>query len=461
MEGTRAIFGGSLVFVALAPALVGVGAAAASPSAATSATPNSLTVSLTREGLFNKSTGERFVGVRLAVPPTQAAHLATYLVDKAGTVAVPVTATAVPVEDNISRCRVPPGPDAKGAMFWCLHLGGVPLATELTGQLSGAGTTLNLTVDARQGFWISPLLVIVLALIAAIVLAAVPGFLDFRIQRARLWAAVSKGSEIKGLDPWVRTRLQGGANAKDLITVVGGLTATAGARATDAREALREALAGFPQDHPLYAIAQAEANSTSLAVSDFVDDDGKPVVHPATRLTDLINQVKGLNGRLDELDESIKTLKDAYAASVGREAETARRAVAAVTTVAGADAAARKVDLAWSVYAETVANPLSRAAGFIEAAAAGPRQAVPGYSTPQPLATTGPPPSLGRAVAGTVIFAMAVIVIAVASVATATYAGKPAFGSVTDYLALTLAAFGSSAAGTVATALAYWHIAGD
>jgi hypothetical protein len=60
-----------------------------------------------------------------------------------------------------------------------------------------------------------------------------------------------------------------------------------------------------------------------------------------------------------------------------------------------------------------------------------------------------------------VIFAMAVIVIAVTSVATATYAGKPAFGSVTDYLTLTLAAFGSTAAGTVATALAYWHIAGD
>jgi hypothetical protein len=346
-------------------------------------------------------------------------------------------------------------------MVWCLDIGSVPLATEVTGELCGAKTTLSLTVDARQGFLLWPLVVIILALILAIILAVAPGFLDSLIQRAKLWNAVRNGSTITGLDSWVWTRLQHGADVKDLITVVGGLIANAPEQAGRARQGLKNALAGFPANRPLFAIASAEANEARVSVSDFFDDEGKPVVHPATLLTDLVDLVNELSGQLDELDARIKTLKASYAVNARREAEAARRAVNGVTTAAAAEAARHDVDVAWSVYVGIAANPASRAEGFTEAAAGAPQQATAQLSEPQPLAKAAPRTSLGKAWGWTTAFAIAVIAIGVASVASATYAGKPTFGSGADYLALALAAFGSSAAGIVATVLAYWNIAGD
>ena len=457
MQGLRAVLGGSLIFVVLAPALVGAAAPAASEPA-----PASLTVSLTQDGLFGTSTAEHtYVGVRVAGPPPSQP---TSLVNKSRTVSVPVKAIL-----DTSKCYRPkPGIGDGGTTFWCLDIGSVPLATEVTGKLSGTRTALSLTVDARQGFLVWPFAVIILALIVAITLAAVPGFLDSLIQRAKLWNVVRNDDTITGLDSWVRIRLQRGADVKDLITVVGGLIANAPAQARQARQDLKTALETLPANRPLYAIANAEANETKLSVSDFFDDDGEPVVHPATRLTDLINLVNELSGQLDDLDARVKTFKAPYAVSIRREAEAARRAVNDVTTLVAAQAARHDLDVAWSVYVSVAADPDSRAGGLIKAAAGArqqateaPQQTAAHLSTPQPLATAVPSTSLFKAALWTAGFAIAVIVIAVASVASTTYVGKPTFGSGADYLALALAAFGSTAAATIATVLAYWYITGD
>jgi hypothetical protein len=405
--------------------------------------------------LFEASTAkDTFISVHAAGPPPAES---AYLVNKSGTVSVRVA----PVRDT-SKCSGAARYTGRGDPgIWCLDVGSVPLATEVTGQLTGEKTVLSLTVDARHGFMVLPFAVIVLALLLAIILAVVPGFLDNSIQRARLADAVRKSHELTGLDSWVRIRLQRGADVKVLITVVGGLTKNAPQQAKNARATLRDALDGFPTNRPLYSIAEAEAGKTDLPVTDFVDDDGKAVVHPATRLTDLVRLVKELSGQLDQLDSSIATLDGPYAVNPRREALAARRAVETVTTVAAAEAARHDVDVAWAVYTATAANPNSRGLGVTQAAAAAPVPVTTGFSPAPRLVEEQPSTSLLKAGLWTVSFAVVVGAVTVASAASATYIGKQTFGSGADYLALALAAFGSSAAGAVATVLAYWRIAGD
>ena len=96
---------------------------------------------------------------------------------------------------------------------WCLDIGSVPLATEVTGQLPGETTTLTLTVDARDGFWGLPAILIVLSFLLATVLAVAPGFLNSLVQRARLWGTVRANTSFTGLGPWVRIRLQRGGTS--------------------------------------------------------------------------------------------------------------------------------------------------------------------------------------------------------------------------------------------------------
>ena len=95
----------------------------------------------------------------------------------------------------------------------------------------------------------------------------------------------------------------------DLIKVIGGL-ADAPARAQQARDDLRTAMATLQKDHPnhpVLEIAAAEADKSPPGqadgpqpVSDFVDDDGNPIVHPAIVLTDLVKLICELYGQLDQ-----------------------------------------------------------------------------------------------------------------------------------------------------------------
>jgi hypothetical protein len=454
---SRAALGGSLVFVVLAPVLVGVVRPTASP-----AQTSALTISLSQNGLFATQTPENtYVGVQVAGPPPE--HPAS-LVNKSGTVAVNVAV----IKDN-SKC---PSPSRSVGIttsnVWCLDIASVPLATEVTGQLTGEATTLTLTVDARHGFWWLPFIVIVLSFLLATVLAVAPGFLDSLIQQARLWDIVRTSTSLTGLGPWVRTRLQRGADVNDLIKVIGGL-AEAPVQAQQARDGLRAAMqtlhANHP-NHPVLAVAAAEADKSPPGqatgpqpVTDFVDNDGKPVIHPATVLTELVNLISELYGQLDDIDQRIAQLDAFYAVNPRREANAARRALDTVTTVDAAQAARHQVDVAWSVYVAVAANPASQPAGFAQAAAVAPGQPLTAFSRPGDLTLAQPTTSLTVAAAWTALFAIAVAAIGVASVVSANYLGKPTFGSGADYLALSLAAFGSSAAATIATVLAYWHIA--
>ena len=106
------------------------------------------------------------------------------------------------------------------------------------------------------------------------------------------------------------------------------------------------------------------------------------------------------------------------------------------------------------------ASPDSRTAVGAEEAAGAPDQPLTMFSRPGALNLTAPATSMTSAAGWTALFAITVAVIGVVSVVSANYLGKPTFGSSADYLALGLAAFGSSAAASIATVLAYWHIAG-
>ena len=244
-----------------------------------------------------------------------------------------------------------------GPGYWCLRLASIEVGTTVEGRIASPEAQLDLKVSARDPIVPLPLLVTLLGLaIGLFILLVSPERLTPTLRRWSLYAKVDENTRaaeagrpaIVGIS---RDDLRSWKTADgrrldhDPMFIDMALEAMAAGRSRlmTAREklgdAVRSATSGL-KDTSLLNRASAEANSTSVAWSDFFDEMGKPraklpperELERLSRAADLLGELQGMYWNLGLKDrEKFATQFIVLRGEIGRtgEAPDVDRALAA------------------------------------------------------------------------------------------------------------------------------------
>jgi hypothetical protein len=325
--------------------------------------------------------------------------------------------------------------------------------------------TLKLTAAVRHNFWWLPFAVVfggfVLALIVTFLTTeAIPSLVS-KLLVNHLVAS----SKIKCLANWVKEQRKTTSDGT-LLPVIRTLVAYGPSQAKAARERLKGALAvsRLAPDHPLRTSAAAEAGTEDHEIGDFYDNAGvKLERHRADDLIGTLNLANAIHGQLERARRVIEELPGEGRTGLEKLLTEAERVFGLAEDDVQLAEAENEVRELWRkihdvITEQDLGEDFARRRVGVQVLAmqelADPALPIPmpGYSTLPPW-PAGLPSILGATLA-TVSMVAVLMVVAVATVASATYIPSSTFGVWTDYLALLVAAFGSSAvAGILSTLL--------
>jgi hypothetical protein len=350
----------------------------------------------------------------------------------------------------------------EGAQPWCLRLTGMQVGYEVTGDVSGRRvgseplTVVAVTASRRDAFWGQPLLVFAGGVLAGILAGWFLPALFNKIDRVRLSFKV-RGSKIEDLGTWVEKRRRAGQSAaqvlKEVSSVDGGPAA-----ATRERRELKSALSGSSMPPTFAANALEEANRTSHKTSDFLDDNGKRVVHPATSwlaAATRLTQIRAvLNREKERIDELIADCRKEPGDRL-REAEETWNALEKHEDV---DRMTPRLTALRTTIENVRARPECQPVRTAGAEAVEPLP-LPGLApTPEPLLLRGLPLWLTAGVAIALSAIVVAIILASAGWTTydTVYRANNTFGLQRDYINLGLTAFASGAVAGVLGIFSRW-----
>jgi hypothetical protein len=380
-------------------------------------------------------------------------------------------AEAAKCSDTPKRSTAAEGGTAETA--WCLQLSDIATGKELSGTIKGAAagtgesTALAMTVTRRDAFWGAPLAIMVLGLLAGVVATLAPRFKK-GVQHLRLARLLSQnrkaaaGTQIEGLDGWVRDRLEEHTAVEDVAGIASGLVHEGPGRAQEARDELAGALEASPLANPdktqFIPAARAIASEEKLLWSDFITPEGKPKEHPAETWTAALGQMEAHQKELDRQKARIAALPESSRATPEKRLREAEFEFAAIDR---ADGVAR-MDEPLDALNEAIRSAGARAAVPRTAGAEHEEPAVRGLVPPkavEALRGAALPAALSVLAVFLVLLAALVAALAVVPVYFTGYDANPTFDSFKDYFTLGAAALASGAAGSALTVLGYWQLA--
>jgi len=378
-------------------------------------------------------------------------------------------------------CAEVPGPvrfTGAGTDEWCVEIAKLFAGSDSTGTIKAEAMTLKLTAGVRHHWFLMPALVAVLSIALGIFTtwlstARLPDFVAKKLVDDVLARNASRvpSERIGRLDEWVSARRQSPVGAMDnkaLLPIVRDLLAYGPREARAAREALRQVLDGpaplpLPAQSTLVNEAETEASRATHSIQDFYKSDGTKVDrHPATELLNAIERAMRLTRRLDRAAGRINGIKPPEQQERLRPLLKQRQDLLNTAHVADLDNVERsidrlddEIDRAQMGRSDTLAMDTAQSIAVVEHKAT--RQ------TPAVAATAGIVQMVERLqvlLPAGISTSGAVAIVAFVAVLTAissSYYSKETFGTWTDYLALFLSGFGSSAISGILATLLLWR----
>jgi hypothetical protein len=364
----------------------------------------------------------------------------------------------------------------KNEKVWCLRLTAVDVGAQLDGTVAGAAagvgpsTQLALTVTRRNAFLWLPLFTLAAGLLAGLLVILVPRGLSRFVKQVVLSDmldannAASPEKHIGGLDSWVTERLENGAQEDELANEIAPVIRRGPARAAESRAKLLHAIdeSGIPTDFAILEGARREANKTTHEISDFLDEDGKASIHPATTWLSALQAVDDARAFIATASDRIGQLRPACQAVPTEERDQALQALRQVTKPADTAGIAERLDDLRTAVEDAEAEPDCITKSVAAAATVYPLELAPA-AAPETVniaqiqlgASRGAKP---LAVLATIVVLLVIVSFAALTVALSAYDSKQTFASATDYFTLFSAALGSGAAVSVVAALGWWKV---
>lgn len=450
----------SLIAVIAAPVLVGQ-AAQAPVAEAPALAKSALTVQLDSTEQVSGSLGR--ILIHAAGPPPTESSLLT---SESG-----LTTVKAEAGGGCKGLPVHQASQSPGGNPWCVRLDGISEGSSASGTLSGEKAEVTLKVNRSMDFWGTPVLVILAGLLAGGLVVLVPKWLRRSTREALLENlleanhAAPEERRIGGLEEWVQKQRDAKKSDDEILPVAKDLVKRGPEIASRARAELRRAVAlsVLPRSHPALVAARNELERRGYEVADFFDEE-KRLIHPASKLAEVLTQLAAQALRLSELREEIEQL------DAGQQAEPKKLLTAAegrfdiVTSDAGLAKLLELVDELEQAIASARRRPipLSRRLAVLAAEQPSALEGDAGLIAPLTSAPARPGAlKLASRFAKPILVTIAVILVIVAwaglTMKLAVYDPKPAFGSTADCLALLVAAVGSGAAGTILTTVSVWN----
>lgn len=394
------------------------------------------------------STTRTLVVLAAGRPPSRTA-LAT---DATGTKVV--TITVLTQTDPACAAVTTIAQTGLGTDRWCLQLSGITPGQHYQGVLTGASTTLTLTLTARDG-WPLPTLTALAALLVTIgLLWLATHFLPDLLTRRELAAATADDGGIAGLPAWA-TSAAGRLSDTDILARLRWAKRYGKAQVLGARSQLGllldDPLTLLPSC-PLRAAAEAERLRPGADVSagELLTPAGTRAVSIAEQLLQLVEEATGARIAFDQICAALLAdIPDALHAA----GEALRGQGHALGT-------GFLSPFTMDVYLAGLRDMLTQLHLLVPAPAQPPSlQAMAAFALRTSTISPGTSVSAtrvaglsvtvaGTAVAVGAILAVAVVLmlIAVGSVLAVQYFPNQTFGSSTDYFQLVMSAFGTSSA---------------
>jgi hypothetical protein len=440
----------------------------ASAGSSDSSTPKpaegSLSIGLSRE---EKSGADGAYLRILAKGPFDAPS--TTLLDAAGQSPVEVTEADAAQCDQLDEHRaLASGADRE----WCLRLDGIADATKVEGSIAASQTSLKLTVSRRTGFLGTPLVLVLLGVLAGIIVILLPPWLKNRIRPRLLNATIKKNDEassedaVSGLRDFVDDRRELGDEDDVLLPLVTKVIKRGPNQARAARARLKAALRDVDGIPARFAESAAEeAGRADNKREDFLDEEAKLVDHPAEKYLDALEELREQNRVLEHLRSEVAAIPDPAARAKASEkvqaADSLLNALVKPEQVGDVDDALQEIRLAIAAATESgptvKAEILSRLSPVNVAADEsirvrsdrwGPRPRSSGEIS-RAIRQASPRTSVGPYILVTLAICLLVVAWAILAIEQSVYEPKDAFGTFDDYVALVTAAIGSGAAASV------------
>jgi hypothetical protein len=387
--------------------------------------------------------------------------MATTLADAAGE---HVATVAVTIGDCPAKVRADKRDIGLTGSTWCVHVSNLQAGYAVSGTIASPDTSLSLTVRRKDGPWF-PLLWSVVALVAAAIISLLSRYVPGLTSKLRLHL-YERDDGIEGLGSWVKTAAAQGLLADDDIVACAKWARKYGPeQVTAARGQLREALAepslAVPHDSKLWRDCEEESGRSANDVKreDVLTDRGGQRIKAENLLRSLTTADQAIHEFTSKVDAIIAALKDPDSK---QQATDARDNALKIADGLTEDSVQQFLETLNDVF-RTLNDP-SRLTTFL----------VPSlvernlFSSFAADAIWEPGTNLvvdrlarvaRRTVAPVAVYlpaallAFVIMAGAVATVFSAQYLANPSFGTLTDYWALILSAYGSAQATAIAAAL--------
>jgi hypothetical protein len=433
------------------------------------------------------SAGQIFIAVMtLGDPPTATAEAPIRLVNAQGQ----NTSVVQVLNSGDTRCR---GADVRFAVAtpvatsslqkWCLDIAVPATGSQVSGTVNGSQTTLTLNVQHQTALtW--PIVYVVAGLVLAVLIVFFsPANVGGLIRRFRLGASIADNESrqtrgIRGLnDHWRRDARTARVDTTsiDFVGSVVEVVKNGSAREDAARAVLQRAVAvtKLPAHAAVVDAALREAEREDYVVGDFFDGDFTVRELPASVLASQLAQAEAIQERLirahtrvppegqpghdnltdevDRLERELQRTRPEHLADLTHSVETLESDLLHVNMIPADQIAAVPTLTAFAGPGAFAAVRLLRQPGAV--AVPGPAVLAVGVS---PEARRFAWTALGRIVQAVAFIPM---LVAGATTFATTYLANKTFGTVPDYLTLTLAAVGTSAATGAVAGLLLWRSA--
>jgi hypothetical protein len=341
---------------------------------------------------------------------------------------------------------------------WCVHV------SNLQGTIASPDTSLSLTVKRKAGPWF-PLLWSVVALVAAAIISLLGTYVPSLTSKLRRRLYERDGG-IAGLGSWVKTVAAQGVLADDDIVACAKWARKYGPnQVMAAREQLKEALVkpslAVPHDSPLWQDCQKESGRTGDDVKreDLLTDRGGRRIEAETLLQSLTTADEAIHEFTSKVDAIIAALKDPDSKQKATDARNNALETAHELTEDGVPQFLAKLNDIFRTLNDTSRVATLLAPSFVERNLFSSFTADAIWEPDTNLIVDNFAKAARRTVAPVAVYLPAALLAfiimagAVATVFSAQYLANPSFGTLTDYWALILSAYGSAQATAIAAAL--------